>query len=90
MIEVMSADMVCVVRNVMADTLGSSETIENPPREYTEARKIEFVMLDDLFCETQNMVMSKLVKMQKFTQNIKIEKCEKIKISHKISKKNNI
>ena len=33
--------MVCVVRNVMADTLGSSETIENPPREYTEARKIE-------------------------------------------------
>ena len=54
MIEVMSADMVCVVRNVMADTLGSSETIENPPREYTEARKIEFVMLDDLFCETQN------------------------------------
>ena len=90
MIEVMSADMVCVVRNVMADTLGSSETIENPPREYTEARKIEFVMLDDLFCETQNMVMSKLVKMQKFTQNIKIEKCEKIKISRKISKKNNI
>ena len=39
MIEVMSADMVCVVRNVMADTLGSSETIVNPPREYTEARK---------------------------------------------------
>ena len=59
MIEVMSADMVCVVRNVMADTLGSSETIENPPREYTEARKIEFVMLDDSFCETQNLVMSK-------------------------------
>ena len=90
MIEVMSADMVCVVRNVMADTLGSSETIENPPREYTEARKIEFVMLDDLFCETQNLVMSKFVKCKNSHKIQKSKNVKKSKFHTKFQKKNNI